>query len=80
MGIYTLSKSGLSLGANKYKNASGGSLISKTSNYKPAGTTRVFSHTFASGASTTEEGTINSVQEYSLTHLQVELLQQKKEQ
>jgi len=62
MGIYTLSKSGLSLGANKYKNASGGSLISKTSNYKPAGTTRVFSHTFASGASTTEEGTINSVQ------------------
>jgi Concanavalin A-like lectin/glucanases superfamily len=62
MGIYTLSKSGASLGANKYKNASGGSLISKTSNYKPVGTTRVFSHTFANGASTTEEGTINSVQ------------------
>jgi hypothetical protein len=62
MGIYTLSKSGLSFGANKYKTAAGGILVSKTSNYKPTSTTRVFSHTFASGASTTEEGTVNSVQ------------------
>ena len=61
MGIYTLSKSGLSFGANKYKTAAGGILVSKTSNYKPTSTTRVFSHTFASGASTTEEGTVNSV-------------------
>lgn len=62
MGVYTLSKSGISVGQNKYKNAAAGTLITKRSNYKPAGTTRVFSHTFADGASITEEGTINSVQ------------------
>lgn len=61
MGIYTLSKSGVNVGLNKYRNASAGSLIAKTSNYQPSGTTRVFSHNFSSSISTTETGSINAV-------------------
>lgn len=61
MGIYTLSKSGVNVGLNKYRNASAGSLITKTSNYQPSGTTRVFSHNFSSSISTTETGSINAV-------------------
>lgn len=62
MGVYSLSKSGINVGLNKYKNLACETLIAKRSNYKPSGTTRVFSHTFADGTSITEEGTINSVQ------------------
>jgi hypothetical protein len=62
MGIYTLSKSGINVGLNKYKSLSGGTLLTKTSNYQPSGTTRVFSHNFSVDLNTTETGSINSVQ------------------